>query len=295
MTSPGSIVVLGDIATDVVARLSQPIAVGSDATASVWTGGGGSGANVAAWLAHSGAAVSFIGRVGDDDSGRARTAELAQAGVDVHISVDAQHATGTVVVLVTPDGERTMLPDRGANLAISADDVPDNLIRHAAHLHVSGYSLFDARPRTAAVAAINAARTHGVPFSVDPASAQPLRIAGPEAFLQWTAGADLCLPNVAEAHVLTGTTDAAAALRRLSARYRETVITLGDGGAVWSDGSAVVHAPARPVAVADTTGAGDAFTAGYLHAGVSGKAPQQCLDAGIALATQVVGRRGARP
>ena len=111
------IVVLGDVMVDVVARLAGPVAVGSDSEATISFGGGGSAANVAAWLAFAGAAPALVARVGDDARGAEATRELRAAGVDARLALDDQHPTGACVVLVAPGGERSMLPDPGASAA----------------------------------------------------------------------------------------------------------------------------------------------------------------------------------
>ena len=84
------------------------------------------------------------------------------------------------------------------------------------------------------------------------------------------------------------------AARILGARHREAAVTLGPGGAVWSDGLALVRRPARPVSVVDSTGAGDAFTAGFLAARLAGADPAAALEAGNALAVRALDRPGAR-
>jgi sugar/nucleoside kinase (ribokinase family) len=287
----GPIVVIGDVMVDVVVRLSGPIAAGSDTPAEIVQRGGGAAANVAAWLARSGAAAILVGRVGDDARGRAVMTALRDEGVDVRVAVDPQRPTGTCVVLVAPDGERSMLPDRGANAALA----PTPLTADAAHVHVAGYALLDPGARPAALAALAAAREAGIPTSVDPASAAPLAAAR-GAFLGWIDGVDLLLPNADEATVLTGAADPVEAARVLSESAREVVVTLGGAGALWTDGTALVRVPAVPTDVVDTTGAGDAFTAGLLAAWLADPDgdPACALDAGLALAAEVVGRAGAR-
>lgn len=288
------VVVLGDLATDVVARLAQPVSVGSDATAAITTAGGGSGANVAAWLAHAGATVSFMGAVGRDAAGRERVRELRDLAVDVRVS-EADAATGTVIVLVAPGGERTMFPDRGANLALSPSDVPADLFGDGNHLHLSGYTLFTDPPRSAGLHALDLARSAGMTISVDPSSVEPLRDVGSEAFLDWTRGADICFPNAAEALALSGAADLDDALAALAGRYRQAVITNGPLGALWGDATRQVAVAASPMAVRDTTGAGDAFAAGFLRAFVDGEPPEACLAAATAVAAVAVRQDGARP
>jgi sugar/nucleoside kinase (ribokinase family) len=285
------IVVVGDVMVDVVARLSGPVAVGSDSEASISFGGGGSAANVAAWLAHAGAAAVLVGRVGDDARGASAAAALRASGVDARLAVDDSLPTGTCIVLVAPGGERSMLPDAGANSALAPADLPDSLLVPGGHLHLTGYSLVRPGPRPAALGAISRAAAAGMSVSVDPSSAALL---GPE-FLELAAGATLLLPNLAEARTLSGEGDAQAGARALASRFPEVVVKLGAEGALWTNGSDVELVPAAPAAALDTTGAGDAFAAGLLAARLRGAPPAEALAAGCALAAQAVVTPGARP
>jgi sugar/nucleoside kinase (ribokinase family) len=141
------VVVLGDVMVDVVTRLSGPVAPGSDSPARIEFGGGGQAANTAAWLAVAGAPVALVARVGDDAAGRAAVAELELLGVEARVAVDEVRPTGTVVVLVDADGERTMFPDAGANEGLARVDLPADLLEPGSHLHVAGYALLTARVR----------------------------------------------------------------------------------------------------------------------------------------------------
>ena len=283
-----TIVVAGDVMADVVVALAGPVAHGSDTPARIAHRGGGAAANLAVWLARAGAPVHLIGRVGDDAAGRGVAEELAAAGVAGALQVDPALATGTCVVLVEPGGERSMLPDAGANAALAAVPLPAG----ATHLHVAGYALLHPGSRPAALALLAAAREAGLPVSVDPSSAAPLARA--PAFLEWVASVTLLLPNRAETAVLAGTDDPEAAARALTAHAREVVVKLGAEGALWTDGEAVARVPAPRVAAADSTGAGDAFAAGLLAARRRGAGPEEALAAGCALAAEAVARPGAR-
>ncbi len=269
-----SLVVLGDVMVDVVVRVSGPLARGSDTAARVSFVGGGSGANVAAWAASLGTPVALACRVGDDERGRMAVDELLAAGVEVHAGRDRDRATGTCVVLVDSEGERTMLPDPGANDTPAL--VPDALLRAGGHLHVIGYALMRPGARPGALAAIERAHAAGVTVSVDPSSWALMR---PGVF----PDVDLLLPNE----------DEARALGRLDAP--EVVTKLGARGARWTDGRTTVEVPAEPVEVADTTGAGDAFAAGLLSARMEGAGPREALEAACRLAARAVAQIGARP
>jgi sugar/nucleoside kinase (ribokinase family) len=286
------VVVVGDLATDVVAVLAGEPAPGSDRPATIRSRGGGAGANVAAHLAGLGVPVVLAGCAGDDAAGAALLAELTAAGVGLAVRTVPGAATGTIVSLVEPGGQRSMLADRGANLDLRADDVPSP--GPGGHLHLSGYTLLDERPRTAGLAALAAARAAGCTVSVDPASTGPLRAHGVQRWLADTAGADLLLPNADEARLLSGRADVRDAARALTRRHAAVAVTLGAEGALWASGDDLVHRPARPADVVDTTGAGDAFTAGLLAVWLDGGEPSAALAAGLARAADVVGRFGAR-
>ena len=286
------VVVLGDVMVDVVTRLSVPLASGSDAPAVIRFHGGGSAANTAAWLAEAGAEPVLVGRVGDDERGRAARDELRAAGVDAVLAADPELPTGTCVVLVGPDGERTMAPDAGANDALTDADLADELLASAEHLHVAGYALLRAGSRPAARAAISRALKGEISVSVDPSSAALLSTE----FLDHAEGAGLLLPNADEAQMLTGERDPERAAHALAGRFGEVVVTLGAEGALWTDGRESVRAEALPVeAAVDSTGAGDAFAAGLLAARLDGAAPAEALAAAAKLAAQAVARPGGRP
>jgi ribokinase len=278
----------------VVVVLSGDPAPGSDRPASISTRGGGAAANVAAHLARLGVDVELAGCVGDDPPGTGLAAELTAAGVRPALRTVPGVPTGTVVSLVEPGGQRSFLADRGANLELAPRDVP--LPGPGGHLYVSGYTLLHPRPRAAGLRALRDALAAGCTVSVDPASTGPLALYGADRWLADTAGATLILPNAAEARLLTGCRDPAEAARALAAGYRIVTVKLGADGALWASGDVLVHRPARPTTVVDTTGAGDAFAAGLLAAWLRDPCvdPAAALDAGQALAAEVVRHPGAR-
>ncbi len=221
-----TVLVVGDIATDVLAALDSPLAngtalaTGTDTWAAITLTPGGSAANTAAWLAathrtagqgaelEAGLEVVLVASVGDDGAATERLAELATAGVNCRVRRHPGVATGAVIVLSDP-GERTMLCDRGANRLLAPDQIDEALATlraqpGAAHLHLSAYPLFDESSRPAARHALAAARAAGLTTSVDAASAAPLAEVGAAAFLDWTTGADLLIANLDEARVLAG-------------------------------------------------------------------------------------------
>jgi sugar/nucleoside kinase (ribokinase family) len=288
---------LGDLMVDVVARLFGPLAEGSDSPGVISYVGGGSAANTAAWLTRVGVDSIFVGAIGDDPAGEAQVESLHALGVDVRFRVDRIRPTGTCLVLVSPTGERTMVPDPGANLSLMDFDVPTDEFRLGDHLHVSGYALLR-DSRDAAVHAMAAAGAAGMTISVGAASSEPLRLVGADGFLGLLPDGVLLFANGSEAAVLAGAAGSSSDLARTLAGFgRQAVVTSGSGEAAWSDGFDVATMPAeildRPEL--DTTGAGDAFAAGFLAARGRDAVPAVCLRDGHALAAAACRTTGGRP
>ncbi|MFL1381226.1 MULTISPECIES: carbohydrate kinase family protein [unclassified Nocardiopsis] len=291
-------VVIGDLMTDAVARAFHPLARGSDTPASVVMYGGGSGANIASWLAVEGTETTFVGRRGSDITGRTREMELMGYGLDSRMVMDPEVATGTCVVMITHRGDRTMLSDPGANARLQPEDLPRDVFGPDGHLHVSGYTLINADSRRAARVALRMARESGMSISVDGGSHAPLERAGAENFLDWTQGSRLLFANAAQAKVLTGRDDPEAAAKVLTAWFPNVVLKLGEDGGLWASKTRddVVRAPADQVEPSPgSVGAGDAFIAGFLPAWLAGRHPKEALARAHRLAGRALHQPGARP
>src|SRR5580704_9216835 len=298
MTSMARVVVIGDLMTDTVAHARLALARGSDTPAAVTMHGGGSGANVAAWMAADGGDVAFVGRRGADIAGRNRDMELMGYGVDARLVMDPERPTGTCVVMVTHKGDHAMLSDPVANAALSPDDLPKDLFTPGSHLHISGYTLLNEGSRAAALAAFSHAQRAGMTVSVDGASSAPLERVGAEPFLQLTNGATLLFVNADQGRVLTGRDDPGQAARVLNAWYPHVVMKLNSDGAMMYSGGRPdpIRIPAQPVErITDGTGAGDAFIAGFLPPWLDSKPAGEALASGCRLAARALGLVGARP
>jgi sugar/nucleoside kinase (ribokinase family) len=289
------IVTVGDIMIDVVAQLDGPLAPGSDSPGRIAMFGGGSAANTAAWLGWLGLPAVFVGRTGDDVLGRAARRALSDGGVDVRASVDTALPTGICVVLVGPDGERTMIPSPGANAALTPDDVGNAALCAPRRLHLSGYTLMRDSSRPAALTALRAAAEAGTPVSVDAASSQPLRVAGAQRFLAWVPASGLLIANAEEAAVLTDEDDPVLAATVLARRFAQVVVKRGPLGAVAADATGTVEIPASAVTAVDSTGAGDAFAAGLLAALVDGASLPDAVELANETGSRAVRQPGARP
>jgi sugar/nucleoside kinase (ribokinase family) len=291
----GRILVVGDVMTDVIVVPEGPLARGSDRRASIRSRPGGSGANQAVWLGSMGTRVSFVARVGATDKPHLE-AYFKGFHVDPVLIADALLPSGVLVTIVDPDGERSFLTDRGANLALSPSDMPVWLLDDTRLVLVSGYSYFAETPRNAVRWLAGEARGRGIPLAVDAASVGFLEEGGPAEFLDWTAGAELLFCNADEAEALAGAGDLEAQMRALGGRYARVVIKRGARGAALGTGAGVMlDMPAPPVEVVDTTGAGDAFAAGFLSAELKGLAAADCLRAGIEAGSAAVKTLGGQP
>jgi sugar/nucleoside kinase (ribokinase family) len=292
----GGVLVVGDIMTDVVVKPEGPLVRGTDRRAAITMVPGGSGANQAAWLAHFGVAATLAAKVGQSDLAACESM-MRNLGVAPRLRAAGDAPTGVLINLVDPDGERSFLTDRGANATLDIGDLPDDLLDDIGLFHLSGYALFAERPRRAALDLARRARERGVAMTVDPCSAAFLQEVGPAAFLAWTAGAAICFPNDDEAAILAGSRDESRQRHVLSRHFGLAVIKRGAGGAeiAGPDGECLLRLAAPDVAVVDSTGAGDAFLAGFLAAYLARQPLEDCLRQGIAAGSGATTFLGGRP
>jgi len=287
------LVCVGDLMVD-VAVAAPALRRGGDVPGSVRLGPGGSAANVAVWARVAGADARVAARRGDDLAGRLLAAALADRGVGLHPPAPARAATGAMLV-VRESGERTFVADPGANLQLAAGDVAGALAGAAA-VFVSGYPLL--RPETRAAALAAAAAGRGVvPAAVDAASWPLVAGAAGEPVLAAAELAGTLLANLDEAAALTGRRDPAAAAMLLAARVGTAVVKCGADGVVVCVATTgrLLTVTAEAAEVADVTGAGDAFAAGYLVALAGGAEPAEAAGAGNLLAARAVATVGAWP
>ncbi|MET0590862.1 MAG: PfkB family carbohydrate kinase, partial [Naasia sp.] len=259
------VVVLGDVIDDVVVRPEGATAPDSDTDAAIERSAGGSGANAAVWLAAEGLAVDFVGTVGFDDLSRHGTL-LGGAGVTPRL-IGSSEPTGSIVVLI--DGtRRNMYTSRGANRGTGPASIADEVLAAAGHLHFSGYSVFsESADEQQWNDLIDRAHSYFVTVSVDPGSVSYLERYGTARFLRAVAGADILLPNLDEGLALSRARDPHAAVETLLGLFPVVALTRGAEGAVIGHaGGGLVEVGAADLdgGIVDTTGAGDAFTAGFL-------------------------------
>jgi ribokinase len=265
------ICVLGDAHLDVIVRVAWPLAEDTDTPASTAVAVGGQAANVAAWVAALGGQSRLITARGTDAAAPLVTAEMEQRGVHV-VGPVLDGRTGVVVSLSDGGGRRSMLTDRGVGTRLSARDVRAEWLDGCEWLHVPAYGFATEPVRTAMLAAASAAADRSARLSIDLSSTATIRAVGPDRFRDLVAG---LRPDV-----VFGTEEEAAMLG--GALADRLVVKLGAEGVRISG----TRYPAFPTEPVDSTGAGDAFAAGYLLGGV---------ELGLSAAARAVARMGAMP
>lgn len=273
----------GDLLLDVVVRLEEPLAAGSDVGAVTKLGAGGQAANVAAWAARLGADSTLIAVLADDVAGSLVQKELMGIGTHVHGPRSAAGGTGVVVSLVGPDGERSLASSPAAAEEFPSEAFESAWLEGCETLHVSGYSLVRGGTRDAALLAIRLARARGGRVSIDIPPWTALRAFGPVAFrgLLETLSPDVLFATEAEWEILGGAYLAAPL----------TVLKRGPRGITIVAPDARLDLTAVPGDVVDATGAGDALAAGFLLGGSLEEAGRRGLEAAAAC----VAKLGAMP
>lgn len=293
MTPPsagGTVVCAGRVYCDLVfSGLPDMPRLGAEVFATAMTPVLGGGAFIAAaHLAAHGRAVSLLSRFGTDPISLALADQFAAAGVGMGLVERHADAGPQVTVVMVHDNDRAFL-SRRAGAALPHNYAHLLARAGATHLHIAEYATLADHPEL-----VSQARSQGLSVSLDPSWDDSL-IRLPD-LLARCAGVDVFLPNLEEALAITGQDRAEAALNVLARRFPVVAIKLGPEGGLLATGGQTFAASAPVVTVRDTTGAGDAFNAGFIDRWLAGRSPKDCLDGGIAagsLSVQAIGGTGA--
>ena len=260
------------------------------------TASGGSVANTCAVAAALGGRVAFLGKVADDELGAAFRRDITALGVHFPTApLLAAVPTARCLILVTPDGQRTMNTYLGAGGEFSLRDLDENVIAGSAILYLEGY-LFDPPAAQAAFAeAARAARSFGrqTALSLSDAFCVDRHRDGFRRLIK--AGIDILFANEAELCSLYQRNDFSEAAQDAAAEVKIAVLTRSEQGSVIFAGGESISLAAAPATVVDTTGAGDAYAAGFLTAYAKGRSLRDAGELGSQAAALAIGQIGARP
>jgi len=259
---------------------------------------GGCAGNTAAGIAALGGRAGFVGQVAPDQLGEFYIHDLRAAGVEFTTApVDVGVPTARSMILVTPDGHRTMNTFLGAAQELTVEVLDEDQIRAAAMLYLEGYLWDPETPRYAMVRAIEVARQAGrkVAFSLSDLFCVERHRDGFTSLIG-DGRVDTLFANEAEILAMARVSDVETAVAAIAPKVETLVVTRGAAGALAVRGSERADVSAEPVReVVDTTGAGDLFAAGFLFGQATGKSLDQSLRLGAIAAAEIIQHYGARP
>ena len=281
---------------DVVAQIPttpHELHLGNDTRTIISTHGGGAGGNVASWLAVLGNDVTMVGRIGNDAAGSAITAEFDALGISYGQIVKEGLHTGVVVCLVDPSGERTMLADNGANAGLAISDLP--ALDGVDAIYLTGYAPLAPLSREGVLEMVRTINSREIPLIFDPATVGGMQGVPVEEILSWCALMDAVIMNEEEAIYLSGLSDCEAALNFFLELTPRAIIKRGSAGAIGLErGGQIISVAAKTLTVVDTTGAGDAFAAGFIDAFTGRRDFSYAMERASAVAGHCVAIVGAR-
>jgi sugar/nucleoside kinase (ribokinase family) len=257
---------------------------------------GGSVANSMAGIASLGGKAGYIGKVRRDQLGEVFQHDIRAAGVEFTTRAAEQGpATARCLILVTPDGQRTMNTYLGACVDLGPEDIDEGLIGRSKVLYLEGYLWDPPRAKEAMLRAANVAHAAGRKVALSLSDSFCIGRHRAEFKRLIDDHVDILFANEAELLSLTEQSDYDAAVKAIRGHCEHAVLTRGPRGAlVVAD--ELYEVDAEPVErVVDTTGAGDLFAAGFLHGYTQGRSPADCARLGALCAAEVIGHYGARP
>lgn len=291
------VVVIGELNADLILtgevtpQFGQAENLVDDATLTL----GSSSAIFACGVARLGLRVAFIGKIGDDEFGRFVKDYLEKWGIDTSgVVIDEQIKTGLSVIL-SRGNDRAILTYSGSIAALRYEEIDQTLLAQARHLHLGSYFMLDTL-RADIPRLFDQAHAQGLSVSLDtnydPTETWDSDLA--EALVR----TDIFMPNAAELRAITGKTEINAALEAIVKQTPLVTVKLGPDGAIARRGAETVRAESLPVAVVDTTGAGDSFDAGFIYGYLAKWELAQALRLGCAcgaLSTRAAGGTAAQP
>lgn len=278
-----SVTVIGDAFIDIIVPV-RGIKPGETHHRKIITLCGGT-ANVAVQIAKHGEKSKFVGKVGDDAFGRFFSQNLITNGVKDLTFVDEEHSTGLCISMVYDNGERMMVASRGANNYLKMDKVGSCIdeITDSKIVYFSGYSLLSRKNAESVLYAIEECHKQNCKIYFNPGAPNLIE----EGFKKIIHNfVDILIMNMEEAKNITGKDKMGEIIKSLSNLVDTSIITVGEGGCVVSKRDGYLHIEIQKLNVVDTTGAGDAFSAGFIVGKLRGMEEVDCARLGNETATK---------
>jgi sugar/nucleoside kinase (ribokinase family) len=256
------------------------------------TAPGGSAGNTLFALARMGAATSFLGKVGNCETGGFYRDRFSQLGGDCSRFKIGNVPNGRCLSLVTPDGERTMRTNLGAAMTLRPEEISVDDFAGCTHAHIEGYLLFN---EALMLRVIEAARAAGCTVSLDLASFEVVQAARDILPDLLRSSVDIVFANEEEGEAFTGVRDDYPAMARALAQYCSiAAVKVGARGSYIASKDQVDHVePMHAAQVVDTTGAGDLWAAGFLYGWSRGRSLAESARIGSILGAAVVQEQGS--
>lgn len=255
---------------------------------------GGSAANTIMGIADFGGTAAYAGKVADDEVGRFFLEDMRKIGVSIEVPPAAGGHTGTCVILITDDAERTMLTHLGVSATLGPDDVDETEIARADYVYIEGYLFAAENNKAAALKAIELAKANGVKVALTVSDPFLIKLFKDQFWELIEGPVDLLFCNLDEARSLTDREDPIECARYIHRHAADVALTLGPNGSLLMTGSELIPIEGVPTAAIDTTGAGDMYAAGLLYGITNGLTWQRAGHLASHAAAKIVSQFGAR-
>ncbi|MCM2369238.1 adenosine kinase [Aporhodopirellula aestuarii] len=255
---------------------------------------GGSAANTIAAVADFGGKASFVGKIGNDETGEFFLKDLRNLGVTIDVDPLEGAPTGTCAILITDDAERTMLTNLGASSQLSVEDIDEAAIAAAKYIYIEGYLFTGDSTKAAAYRAMELAKKNNVKVAFTASDPFLVNMIRDEIWDLIRGPVDLFFCNEEEAQSLTGLSDPIACASKIHESAENVAMTLGENGSILMHGGEAIAIEGVSVKAVDTTGAGDMYAGGVLYGITNGLSWKQAGHLGSHAAARVVSQLGAR-
>lgn len=255
---------------------------------------GGSAANTIMAVADFGGSAAYACKVADDETGRFFFEDMRTIGVSIEVPPAAGGHTGTCVILITDDAERTMLTHLGVSATLGPDDIDEAEIARSDYVYIEGYLFTAENSKAAALKAIDLAKANGVKVALTVSDPFLIKLCKDQFWELIEGPVDLLFCNLEEARSLSDREDPIECARHIHRHAADVALTLGPNGSLLMTGGDLIPIEGVPTTAIDTTGAGDVYAAGLLYGITNGLPWQRAGHLASHAASRIVSQFGAR-